>query len=434
MHNKKQVIIVILVIVSITIPIFAIMGIEIYINTKDNTNGNNEDNTEEDYFRGIEISFDLGDLTEPIEILNPKNFNVLYNDSENIIINYRNLENVIVTDYILDGLSPQPIPDTNIIPKPELGNHSLMLLGINGTAEPCNSKLVYFYISDKPPGILGARLAMYDKTTEGTTSTVLFAGTEKGLKASLPYFNQIFLEGPHRTIMDGSHTTIPYAKNIDLKFERVYGYFPLMICKSELWYNHTVQVIGPFNLSSITGTFSWTCYVNNGDVKVIYLSIEIFHLFGSILFWNNEIRNYDVISVEKIYFDNTFSIAYESNEPILEIPYTQNITYERGSDGKPIEYHDKSASYGNGIGSWYKDSEWMVNQGFEGEIFLGNYNYDEVCPVPIRFSIPRQCKSVEELFPNTILHTFIRTHEDPEDYNYNYRGYENIFSYNLYSI
>ena len=422
MQNKKQISIVLIVIISIVAPILTIICIGTHRNI------------EEDYFEGIKISIELGDLTEPIEILNPKGFNVLYKDSNNIIFNYRTAENVIATEYVLDGLLPQPIPDTNAIPKPEVGNHSLVLLGINGTGESCNSIMVYFYISNKPPGILGAASEVNDETDKGSVSTVSFGGTEKGLKASLPYTTQIFLEGPQRTILDRSLTNNPYTKNIDLKFETLTVYIPLMICRSEPWYNHTVNVTSSFTISSITGTCGWIEYVEDGEVVVIYFSTFLFHLFGSVLYWNDEIRKYDVIVVEGIDFCNIYSMRYKSNESILEIPLTQNITYETGFNGKPIEYYDKIISHGSEIGVWSKERDWIENQGYEGEVFLGKYDHDEFSPVPIRFSIPRLCKSVEELLPNTIQHTFIRTHDDPDNYNHNFRGYENAFSYNLYSI
>jgi len=428
--NKKQISIVIILIVGITTPLITLIGVFIYVNS------------EEDYYRGIEVSSGLGILTEPIEILNPKGFNVLYNDRyepvsynnrSNIIINYRTAENVIATDYILDGLPPQPIPNNNTIPKPGVGNHSLVLLGINGTGGSCNSTTVYFYISNYPRGILGAAPMVYDKTNLSSVSTVAFAGLEKGLKTIVPYSTQIFLEGPQRTLVDAYITNTPYVKNINLKFEIVQIYIPYMICRSEQWYNHSVYVKSSFSSGSITGTCAWGEIVKDGDAEVIYFETMLLHIFGSVTYWNGEIRKYDVIDVLEILFCNTYGITYKSNESILELPLIREVTYETGSDGQPNGFYDKMTSYGNIIGGWSKEREWIRSQGFEGQVFLGKYEHDEFSPTPVQFSIPIQGKSDDGLLPISIEHLFARTHEDPGDYNPNYRGYENTFSYNLYS-
>ncbi|MFW9823869.1 MAG: hypothetical protein ACFFE4_13075 [Candidatus Thorarchaeota archaeon] len=413
MQNKKLTSIILIVIISIISPILTVISIDIYSSLR------------EDFYEGIKISIELGDLKDSIEVLNPKGYYVLYKDDDSILLNYRTAQNVSTTEYVLDGLTPQPIPATNIIPKPEVGNHSLVLLGINRTGETCNSTKVYFYISNKPPGILGTAPEVTDKTDKGFVSIVLYSGIEMGIKASLPFTTQIFLKGPQRTNLDRSFTNVPYTKNIDLNFETLTVYIPLMISRSESWYNHSIHV---------TSSCGWIEHVKDGDVVVIYFSTHLFHLFGSVSYWNDETRKYDTVVVESIDFCNIYSMKYNSNESILEMPLYQNITYEAGLDGKPTEYNDKSVAHGSEIGDWSKERDWIEDQEYEGEVFLGYYNHDEFSPVPIRFLFPRLFKSVEELIPNTIQHVFTRTYEDPDNYNYNYRGYENIFSYNLYSI
>ena len=70
------------------------------------------------------------------------------------------------------------------------------------------------------------------------------------------------------------------------------------------------------------------------------------------------------------------------------MPLTHDIIYYTDLNGELRECHDKIRENDSPIGTSYKEREWIEDQGFEWQVFLGYYDQDEICPVPVRISIP----------------------------------------------
>ncbi len=102
--------------------------------------------------------------------------------------------------------------------------------------------------------------------------------------------------------MDAFITNIPYTKNVDLKTEILEIYVPYMICRSEQWYNHSVYLTSSYSWGSSQGTCGFPISVKDGNAEVLYFKTFILHVFGTITYWNDEIRKYDVIDVLEISF------------------------------------------------------------------------------------------------------------------------------------
>ena len=425
--NKKvlDALILILIITSIIVPITIIEGLK-YIAL---TNPTSELN------RGIQVSYEEIPQSGPIVILNPKDFNIFYQsgtDRDHILLNYRTVPGVTAQEYVLDGEVPQVIPPDNIIQTPGIGNHTLMLTGMNSTGGSCNSEIVHFYIKDTFSGGCGAPPMYYDYTNK---STVQFArsGHDYGLVTDTRFVQEIFLEGPMI-----SKTNRGYTRNIDLKYQEIGTFVPLTILRSEPWYKHSQYIEASFwfNLvrdDEIVDRIRMNCGVDymasGGETLIIYYLVTIFHVFGSVTYWNGETRYYDVFNIENIHYDCRGDMQYGVNESILEYPLLGSVDYSQF----PHEYYDENLSE-NESWKWEMHENLIQSYGIEANVFLGNYAGIDSCPVPVRFSLRQSNIHYNDLIPNEIIHTFTRTGYEPDTFDANRRGLENTFSLNILPI
>lgn len=389
------------------------------------------------YTKGFQVAYDEMPPSEPIVILNPKGTNIFYQtgvrymgiDHEYIFLNYRTAPGVIAEEYILDGETPQLIPSDNLIPTPEIGNHTLKLIGTNSTGHACNSTLVNFYIGSRVQGVLGAAQECFDHSY---TSTVHFKISRYGfgLLTDTVFDHEIFLEGPEKPI-----TELEYTKNVNLTYEAITAYVPFIVLRSELWYNHTVRVVNSHwvNLVSdgesvgrIWMTSAFKEIAKNGTTKVLYFRSNILHVFGAVTYWNGETRYYDVISIERVAYDNIYSVSYDVNETIFDDPILGPVDLSQF----PGEYQDKNMTEDQ-FWDWKREENWLKSYGIEASVFLGNYAGINSCPVPVQFGLPQYNIINNEMIPDEIIHTFTRTGYEPENYGANYRGLENTFSMNI---
>jgi len=392
------------------------------------------------YSKGFQVAYDEIPQSDPIVILNPKGTNIFYKSQSRymgthhgyIFLNYRTAPGVIAEEYILDGETPQLIPADNIIPTPEMGNHTLMLTGTNSTGDPCNSTLVNFTIGSDVPGVCGATPECYDYTYR---STVLFAISRYGfgLITNTEFDQEIFLEGPEKPI-----TEPEYTKNIDLTYEIIGIYVPFIVLRSEPWYNHTLEVIDSHWVNLVSdGEIVDRIWVTSGSgfsakdgmTKVIYFRTDILHVFGNVTYWNGETRYYDVISIEIISYFNTYAVSYGAEETILDDPILAPVDLSQFSGA----YQDKNMTE-NEFWEWKRYENWLQSYGIEASVFLGNYADVNSCPLPVRFSLPQHNIINNELIPDEIIHTFTRTDYEPENFDANHRGLENAFSMNILPI
>ena len=425
--NKKVrvAIIFILGLAIITVPISIIIQLKV----SSLSNSNIELN------RGFQVTYDEIPQSEPIIILNPKECNIFYQYQYNmdyIFLNYRTASGVTVEEYILDGEAPQTIPLNHIIPAPEFGNHTLLLTGKNSTGGSCSSKLVNFYIGSKVRGVLGAAPEVYDYTYSSTVHLAM-SGFAIGLVTDTEFDQEIFLEGPKLL-----KTEMVYAKQVDLRYEAIATYVPFIILRSEPWYEHSVEVVNSqwVNLVShgeivdriwMTSGILWIA--SYGQTKIIYFLVDLLHVFGTVTYWNDETRYYDVFNVEYIGWDNTYGVHYNDTESIIEYPLLGPTDFSQFSG----IYHDKNMTENQSWG-WQKNEDWIQSYGIEASVFLGNYAGVDSCPVPVRFSLSQLLLNDEEFVPDKITHTFTRTDYVPGTFEGNYRGLENTFSMNILTI
>ena len=424
--NKKVrvAIIFILGIAIITIPISIILQLK----ATSLSNSNLELN------RGFQVTYDEIPQSEPIVILNPKECNIFYQYQYNmdyLFLNYRTAPNVTVEEYILDGAAPQTMPLNNIIKTPEFGNHTLMLTGKNSTGGSCSSELVNFYIGSKVRGVLGAAPQVYDYTYSSTVHLSM-SGFAIGLVTDTQFDQEIFLEGPKLL-----KTEMVYAKQVDLRYEAIAAYVPFIILRSEPWYEHSVEVSNSHwvNLVShgeivdrIWMTSGITCIAKDGRTEIVYFLLNLLHVFGTVTYWNEETRYYDVFNIEYIGYDNTYGVYYNATQPIVEYPLLGQTDFSQFSG----VYHDKNMTESETWG-WQKNEDWIQSYGIETCIFLGNYAGVNSCPVPVQFSLSQFIKD-DESAPDKIIHTFTRTDYQPDNFEANYRGLENTFSLNILPI
>ena len=320
--NKKALafIIVIIVITSIIVPITIIL--------QTNPESQIETPSPLDVNRGFQVTYNEVASSDPIVILNPKECNIFYynpywSNREYILLNYRTAPGVNASEYILDGEAPQLIPLDNKIQTPDLGNHTLMLTGTNSTGNPCSSKTVNFYIGNTIRGICGAPPECYDLTY---SSTAHFAVSNYGfgLITDTEFEQELFLEGPEKPI-----TETAYTKNVDLKYEAIATFVPFIILRSEPWYDHSVEVINSHWVNLVSGgvivyriwvTTGSLFIANDGETLIIYFLVNILHVFGTVTYWNEESRYYDVFSIEVINYFNKYVVSYNAGEPIKEYP------------------------------------------------------------------------------------------------------------------
>jgi hypothetical protein len=392
------------------------------------------------YTKGFQVAYDEMPLSEPIVILNPKGTNIFYQtgarymgfDHEYILINYRTAIDVIAEEYILDGEAPQLMPSDNLIPTPEIGNHTLMLIGTNSTGHACNSTLVNFFIGSNVQGVCGAAPECFDHSYSSTVhfkiSTYGF-----GLLTDTIFDHEIFLEGPEKPI-----TEPEYTKNVNLTYEAISTFVPFIILRSELWYNHTVKVVNSHwvNLVSdgesvgrIWMTSGFTEIAKNGTTRILYFKSNILHVFGTVTYWNGETRYYDVISIEGIFYDNIYAMSYDVGEKVYDNPVLGSIDFSQF----PGLYQDKNMTEDE-FWEWKREENWLQSYGIESSMFLGNYVGNLSCPVPVQFSLPQHNIIDKEMIPKEIIHRFTRTGFEPENYDANYRGLENAFSMNIIPI
>lgn len=419
--NISILIIVVGVITGITLPITIILPYTHFLVSPDVK-----------YSKGFQVTYDDVPQSDPIVILNPKGTNIFYRYRQNILLNYRTTPGVIVKDYIIDGEPPQLIPPDNYIPTPEIGSHTLMLTGTNSTGDPCNSTTVSFYIGDNIPGVLGAAPECYDYTYR---STVHFAKSPYGLGliTDTEFEHEIFLEGPEKPI------TVPiYTKNIDLSYEGIVMYVPFIVLRSEPWYNHTVEVKNSHWINLVSGgkivdrlwvTVGTLHSAKNGITNIIYFKVSILHVFGNVTYWNDETRKYDVFNIEGIDYLNSYQVSYGTNDSIIEYPNLGPVDLSLFSG----MYHDKNMIE-NEFWEWKGYENWLQSYGIEASVFLGNYAGVNSCPVPVRFSLPQYNIINNELIPDEIIHKFTKTDYEPENFDANYRGLENVFSMNIIPI
>ena len=379
--------------------------------------------------RGIQVTYDEIPTSDPIVILNPKECNIFYQsryDQQHILLNYRTAPGVTVEEYILDGGTAQPIPSNNIIQAPMVGNHTLMLTGMNSTGGSCSSKKVNFYIANDVPGVCGAAPEYYYYSLAVNLAR---SGRSLGLVTDTKFEQEIFLEGPQVFKLG-----IDYAKNVDLGCELINIYVPFIILRSEPWYYHCVEVKNSYWINLVSGgeiidrrwiTTGILYNATDGETEVIYFLVSLMHVFGKVTYWNNETRYYDVINLESINYFNKYRESYSANESIIEFPFLNQIDYSQFSG----MYYDKNMTE-NEFWGWQVNEEWIKSYGVEISVFLGNYQGVSSCPVPVRFNLPQ----INELIPDTIIHTFTRSDNEPESYGANYRGLENTFSLNILTI
>ncbi|MFX1236936.1 MAG: hypothetical protein ACFFAS_16720 [Promethearchaeota archaeon] len=390
------------------------------------------DNSDELY-SGFQVTFDEIPQSESIVILNPKHFNILYDsryedEHENILINYQAAPGVVVTEYVLDGGIAQPIPQNNLIPRPDMGNHTLRLIGTNSTGGSCSSNTVSFQISrfndgNGVSGVLGGAPDCRDVTSTSSVQTVIsyenLIPMECGLVTDTILRRELFLEGPERYL-----TQEPYIKSVDLKYELIFAYIPYVIIRSAPWYDHYLSVRSHpdrYGGVSTVGTFA-----KNGTTQIFYFLTEIFHVFGPVTFWNDETIHYDVIDVAFIQYYNIVTSDYDIGDALLECPVIGPVDYSQ----YPGEYYDKSSPV-NATWEWAESEDWSYGQGLETEVFLGNYAGMNSCPVRFRFCIPYSESINRYLMPAEIVHSFQRTAQEPDNFEPNYRGLENTFSMNI---
>jgi hypothetical protein len=390
------------------------------------------------YTKGFQVSYEEVPPSDPIVILNPKGTSIFYRSRymgihhSYIFLNYRTAPGVIAEEYILDGEASQLIPQDNVIPTPENGNHTLMLIGTNSTGDSCNSTRVNFNINNKVPGICGASAECYDYTY---SSTVRFAISRYGfgLITETIFDQELFLEGPEKPIF-----VQEYIQNVDLTFDALGTYFPLIVLRSEPWYNHTVHIENSHWVNLISGgeivdriwlTSGFSESAKNGITKILYFRADFLHVVGNVTYWNGETRYYDVFCVETIPYDNIYAVSYGANETILDVPTMDSVDFSQFSG----EYYDKYMNENN-YWQWGRNENWLESYGIEASVFLGNYAGEKSCPVPVTFTLPQTDIINHEMIPNEIIHTFTRTGEEPENYDANLRGLENALSLNIIPI
>ena len=419
--NKKVLspIILILVIMSMIIPITIIESLK----------SNLPAGVSPELNRGIQVTYDEIPQSDPIVILNPKECNIFYHsryDRQNLLLNYRAAPGVTVEEYILDGGAAQPIPPDNIIQAPLMGNHTLMLTGINSTGGSCSSKLVNFYMDNDVPGVCGAAPNYYFNSLAVHLAR---SGTKLGLVTDTEFGHEVFLEGAQ-----SFNTETDYAKKIDLECELINVYVPFIILRSEPWYYHCVEVINSYWINLVSGgkivdrkwiTTGSLFNATDGETEIIYFLVSVMHVFGKVTYWNNETRFYDVINFEGINYFNKHREFYSANESIIEYPFLSQVDYPQFSG----TFHDKEMSEYESWG-WQASEEWIQFYGVETSVFLGNYAGGNSCPVPVRISLPLN----DEFVPDRITHTFSRTNNEPESNGTNYRELENTFSLNIIPI
>lgn len=142
------------------------------------------------------------------------------------------------------------------------------------------------------------------------------------IKTDLP--KDAFLDGPDISNIFKSF----YIKEINLKVEEIISYEPLISLKSESWYDHTIEieslkstkiklelglsvgkkasswgasVSGGASKSTVkTEIQSWSITASGGEHRVIYLKFIFLHIKGTIKYYNNEVRNYDILIAEEV--------------------------------------------------------------------------------------------------------------------------------------
>ena len=394
------------------------------------------------YSRGFQVSYDEVSPSEPIVILNPKGTNIFYRtqvrymgtNHDYIFLNYRTAPGVIAQYYILDGGTPQIIPPDNVIPKPAIGNHTLMITGTNSTGYPFNSTTVSFQIGDivyHVPGVLSNAPECFDYSY---SSSVRFAVSKYGVGLITDtLFNQeIFLEGPEKPLSEPE-----YTRNVDLTIEAIATYAPFLVLRSESWYNHSFEIVNSHWVNLVSGgeivdriwvTSGAGFSAREGITKVIYFRTNILHVFGNVTFWNGETRYYDVFDIEGLSYTNTYAVSYGANDTILDNPILGPVDLSQFSG----IYQDKNMIE-NEFWEWKRDENWLKSYGIEASIFLGNYAGVNSCPVPVLFRLPQENIENNEMIPDEITHTFTRTDTEPDNFDANYRGLENVFSMNIIS-
>ncbi|MGQ4875624.1 MAG: hypothetical protein ACP6IY_16270 [Promethearchaeia archaeon] len=168
-----------------------------------------------------------------------------------------------------------------------------------------------------------------------------------------------FLDGPDIPWVSKKN----YIKEMNLEVEEVISYEPLIYLESESWYDHkiTIQTLtseevklqfdlkmgiksksaaasidGGHSVSTITTSIiSWSVTASGGEKKVVYIRMIFLHVKGTIKYYNNEVRSYDILIAEAIEFINIVVINNGNEKPVFDIKYYDG----KDSNSNPDEFY-----------------------------------------------------------------------------------------------
>ena len=279
------------------------------------------------------------------------------------------------------------------------------------------------------PGVNGTapfRDTTFNCSLETITERIIFI-RQSGVRTVTHFDAEIELAGPERVFLPlGKQPN--YVQSHDLVIEQIKSYEPLVLLMSHLGYIHVFQKnpclvmftrclslspnSSPANLRGKLTPVSqdgwgFTETVSDGNNKTIYFSTTYLFVHGSVTYFNEETRYYEVVSLQDIDFGNIYPVENINDETM----HLNTPEYVMDSSNEPVQYYNLVNKSFSGTGSFTVELT-IPDDGITTNSFLFNLS------IELKRSHPND--------PLPICHGFSGTVE-----SYFHLRYDNFLSMNI---
>ena len=261
--------------------------------------------------------------------------------------------------------------------------------------------------------------------------------------------HQLLFYGPERLIGPD-----PYIKNVDLTWVMYGEYRPFIVLRSDSWYDHYFELCTTLS-TTVTFTFDiglgydssffdvgfefgqewtttnssssrWELTVDDSQTAVVYFWVTFLRVNGTITYYNDEERSYDVMALQSVDPFIKHIVNYDASDTIDELPsqlaetcYDKNPPYDVPdhfgmlSDKDTIEWSESS------LFSWHAGVSLKIG-GDDSAFWWGGFY----------FSI--KVKAIDtEVTTSKLVHSFTPVDGQSRPMDYFCFVFENSFSTNL---
>ena len=314
-----------------------------------------------------------------------------------------------------------------------------------------------------PPGVCGTPVERdpWGPNNDWTTTPDLihcidyYSGMYLGYWATgvitVSSFNyEIKLDGPDKfySWLDILLGNTEYIKQNNLVVEKVTSYVPVIYIESKTWYSHQVSITtstsnslkmefslglgvakggsscsieGGYSTTTVTTTMSsWTESVDGGHWKIVYVKMVFLRVYGTVKYFNDEIREYDALIHESSDWSNIY-VTSDLWSDTKELPIISSKYYDSPNDG------DTAADKFYYLGT----QEWQYSDFKTTSAYFG-------AKVKIGYSIFSLTGGAKFTWTSTsgmtIKHKFVGPGQLPSTVSYYYLKVDNFFSLNVYPV